>query len=106
MLDLSGAQLAFNLTHIVISFSFLTSRAIFNLKSTSTGSILKRSSVRIWRLSKLQSPREHTHPLVRCIKRAIDSSKQNQIKTHLQTVKKKGEKKTAPAQSNVNRLAT
>lgn len=46
---------------------------------------------------------ERTRPLVGCLKRALHSSKQNQIKTSdLQTV----EKKAAPAQSNVKWLAT
>lgn len=45
---------------------------------------------------------EHTHPLVGCLRRAIDSSKKSQIKTHLQT----GKRNPAPPQSNVKRLAT
>lgn len=60
--------------------------------------------IRLWHLSKLLSPREHTHPPVGRLKRAIDSSKKSQIKTRLQTVGR--EKKTAPPQSNVKRLAT
>lgn len=61
--------------------------------------------IRLWHLSKLLSPREHTHPPVGRLKRAIDSSKKSQIKTRLQTVGRK-KKKTAPPQSNVKRLAT
>lgn len=45
--------------------------------------------IRLWHLSKLLSPREHTHPPVGRLKRAIDSSKKSQIKTRLQTVGRK-----------------
>lgn len=42
---------------------------------------MKRCCIRLWHLSKLLSPREHTHPPVGRLKRAIDSSKKSQIKT-------------------------
>lgn len=50
---------------------------------------MKRCCIRLWHLPKLLSPGEHTHPPVGRLKRAIDSSKKSQIKTHLQTVGKK-----------------
>jgi len=65
-----------------------------------------KKTIEISHLSEVSvgSSQEVPHHLAGFLKRAIDSSKQNQIKTsHLQTLKKK---KKTPTQSNVKRLAT
>lgn len=89
-----------------LSTAASSSDLFFNHEGTHVGKAnginMKRCCIRLWHLSKLLSPREHTHPPVGCLKRAIDSSKKSQIKTSTNC----GGKKTAPPQSNVKRLAT
>lgn len=96
-----------HLTHI----TFFTLSVNFNLKCHAN--VINIKKILNWNMPFVSTSvtvgctPEHSHSLVGCLKRAIDSSKQNQIKTsHLQTTKKKEKEKKAPPQSNVKRLST
>lgn len=83
-----------HLTHI----TFFTLSVNFNLKCHAN--VINIKKILNWNMPFVSTSvtvgctPEHSHSLVGCLKRAIDSSKQNQIKTsHLQTTKKKKKKK-------------